>query len=173
MSVASVPFHTSYDAFAAYALAEHMHVSKIHNEKESKFFCIQLIITKSAAKVRKKNDIHKSVCHFLEKFGSLALRVCLVVLASADVPQIRFPGLLAVRQVLLCGVVRLVGRDGGEVLRTRFDEAAYLRETLTSHELVLRHRSGALVLAYRVQTRTIGALRLCHAVRRQQARAVR
>ena len=103
----------------------------------------------------------------------LALRVCLVVLASADVPQIRFPGLLAVRQVLLCGVVRLVGRDGGEVLRTRLDEATYLCEALTSHELVLRHRCSALIhlcVAY-VDTCAFLAGRLGFAVRTDEVRA--
>ena len=139
---------------------------------------------KSAANLQQKLHICKFLRDFLAEitFGAcrryqkpslegragegLALRVVGVIGFATYLPQVRFPGLLAVRQVLLCRVVRLVGRDGLQVLRTRLDEATNLREALTSHELVLRHRSvtGDGTDAAQVNAGAVRVSGLCHTV---------
>ena len=96
------------------------------------------------------------------------LRVLLVVLLAADVPEVRAHGLFAAGGVALSEEVRLVGRDLHQVLRAQTHCCSHLREARASGELFRLRLGRALHLAADIDAVTGVARGGRYAVRAQE-----
>ena len=101
------------------------------------------------------------------------LRVLLVVLLTADVPEVRLHGLFAAGGVALSEEVRLVGRDLHQVLAAQTHCCSDFREARTSGELFRLRRGRTVVLTYHVDAGAIRVGGSRYAVRSQQRVSVR
>ena len=70
------------------------------------------------------------------------LALALVILLTADFPQVRLHGLLAVGKILLREEVNLVLSDGHEVRRTLLHHRCHRAEAVTSLQLLGGERRG-------------------------------
>ena len=98
----------------------------------------------------------------------LAVGVLLIVLLTADVPQVRVHRLLAVGKILLRLEVDLVLRDRHQVSFTSLHSRTNCGEASACVELFGARLRRALVRTYHVQPRTNGVGRRRYAVRCQQ-----
>ena len=98
----------------------------------------------------------------------LATRVRLIVLLTADEPEVGFHGLFAAGGVLLRLERLHVGSDVAQVLPTGLDRCCYRGEAVTCPEFVLTRSGRTNDFLAEVNTVTIAALGGFHAVRTQQ-----
>ena len=104
----------------------------------------------------------------------LAARVLRVVLLTANVPQIRLEGLLAVRIILLCKEVSLVGVDIHQVLFASLDSSSDSCEASACPELIaVRCCVPCVTVCCKgVHPLTVGIGGRCHSVYGNQVIAV-